>query len=338
MNSPASRIADIGVYLPPTTRSTEESELRLRTTNPHVNIASGLIRRLTGVNQVHVRPEGWQTSDLAVAAAREVLTPGSPDPDLLIFASASQDLIEPATSHIVAHKLGLNCPVMDVKNACNSMLNGMQVADSLIRAQQYKRVLVVTGEQPSHAVRWQIEDQAQFVRSIPGYTMSDSGAAILMEAISTEHPAGVGILETHFQAHSQFWPVGTLGTGGSMNPHAEGGSYFDMNGNELQKAFDSVGLDLVHDALKAVDLSLDDVDLFAAHQVSVASQRAVLKRLGIPANRSIETVSGHGNLASATLPLHLHRARESGQIGSGSNVVLLGLAGGISLGVMVIRL
>ena len=67
------------------------------------------------------------------------------DIDLLMFASASQDLIEPATSHIVSAKLGLSAPVFDVKNACNSVINALQVADALIRAGSHRRILVVSG-------------------------------------------------------------------------------------------------------------------------------------------------------------------------------------------------
>ncbi|HOW02106.1 MAG TPA: 3-oxoacyl-[acyl-carrier-protein] synthase III C-terminal domain-containing protein, partial [Rhodoglobus sp.] len=45
-----------------------------------------------------------------------------------------------------------------------------------------------------------------------------------------------------------------------------------------------------------------------------------------------------GNLASVTLPLQLSIARETGLVGPGSLVLLIGLAGGISLGLMVVRL
>jgi 3-oxoacyl-[acyl-carrier-protein] synthase III len=56
--------------------------------------------------------EGWQASDLAVAAARKLIDEQPGDIDLLMIASASQDLIEPATSHIVSAKLGLSAPVI----------------------------------------------------------------------------------------------------------------------------------------------------------------------------------------------------------------------------------
>jgi 3-oxoacyl-[acyl-carrier-protein] synthase III len=293
-----------------------------------------MIGRITGVKSVHLRPHGWQTSDLAAAAARRALA-DSPGPiDLLIFASASQDLIEPATSHIVASKLGLDCPVMDIKNACNSVLNAMQVADALITAGQYERVLIASGEQPSHAVRWQLESKQHFLRSFPGYTMSDGGAAIILERSHGE----AGILGSTFVAVSSHWQLGTLGTGGSMDPHAENGSHFDMDGPGLQQAFLDLGPDAVLATLQKLELTWSDFDLVAIHQVALPYLPPIFERLGVADDKTIMTIEDHGNLASVTLPLQLLLARDAGRIREGSLVALIGLAGGISLGVMVLRL
>ncbi|MGA1837989.1 3-oxoacyl-[acyl-carrier-protein] synthase III C-terminal domain-containing protein [Herbiconiux sp. 11R-BC] len=364
---PRARIAAVATFLPPTTRTAAETEARLRGENPGLELPTGLVGRLTGVEAVHLRPEGWQTSDLAVAAGHRALA-ATPGPiDLLLFASASQDMIEPATSHIVAAKLGLDCPVMDVKNACNSVLNAMQVADALIATGQHHRVLVVSGEQPSHAVRWRLENRGQFLRSFAGYTMSDAGAAVVLECTGgddSEGPAASpgpsdsadlgdsadpgasgdaaasppGILGSRFVAHSAHWPVGTLPTGGSVNPHAEGGSYFDMDGAALQRAFAELGVGLVDELLAELGLRMAELDLVAVHQVAVAAHETILGVLGVDPAKSVLTVAEHGNLASATLPLQLQLARERGLVRDGSLVALVGLAGGISLGVMVVRL
>ena len=335
MHCASTRIAGIGVYLPELTRSTKQTEVDLRAANPTLRLATGLIGRLTGVESVHVRPDGWQTSDLAVAAARRALEESPGEIDLLIFASASQDLIEPATSHIVAAKLGVECPVMDVKNACNSVLNAMQVAEALIASGQYRRVLIASGEEPSHAVRWALESHDQFIRSFPGYTMSDGGAAVILAA--TDDPA-TGILDSTFIAVSSKWNVGTLSIGGSMNPRDADLSYFDMDGAALQQAFLELGPQPVLDLLDRNGLSWDDFDLVAIHQVALPYLPPIFERLGVAQGKSVITVADHGNLASVTLPLQLSLARESGLVTAGSLVLLIGLAGGISLGLMVVRL
>lgn len=171
--SPNTRIAAIRVSLPETVRTADETEYMLRTSNPGLRLPTGLISRMTGVRRVHVRHPDQQASDLAADAARAALADVTGPVDHLIFASASQDLIDPATSHILADKLGLDLPVFDVKNACNSLVNGMQTAYGLIATGQASRVLVASGETPTSAVRWQLSSKQQFLRSFPGYTMSD---------------------------------------------------------------------------------------------------------------------------------------------------------------------
>jgi 3-oxoacyl-[acyl-carrier-protein] synthase-3 len=333
--TPSSRLAALGVHLPDRTRRTVETERELRQRNPGLKLPTGLIARMTGVETVHVKPDDWQASDLAVAAAREALAE-SPEPvDLVIFASASQDLVEPATSHIVAAKLGIDAPVMDVKNACNSVLNAMQVGDALIRSGQYRRVLIASGEGPSVAVRWELRDHAQFISSFPGYTMSDGGAAIVLEACSD---ADAGILETRFRAVSRHWSIGTLPGGGTMRPHDLDAAFFDMDGRGLQRAFLELGPEPVLELLAARDVSWRDFSLVAIHQVAVPYLPPIFERLGVPMDRTIVTVGEHGNLASATLPLQLKLARESGMIEPGGLALLIGLAGGISLGLAVVRL
>ena len=331
----SSRLASIGVYLPETIRTTSETETRLRRDNPGVRLATGLIGRMTGVDSVHVRPEGWQTSDLAVAAATIALDESPGDIDLLLFASASQDLIEPATSHIVSAKLGLTAPVMDVKNACNSVLNAMEVADALIRAGAYRRVLIASGEAPNIAVRWNVRDHDEFIRSFPGYTMSDGAAALVLEA---DDSGEAGILASRFLAVSRHWDIGTLPGGGSMRPHDVDASYFDMNGRALQQAFLELGPEPVLALLAENGWTWDDFDLVAIHQVALPYLPPIFERLGVPDDRTVVTVAEHGNLASVSLPLQLQLARERGMVTRGSKVLLIGLAGGISLGLMAVQL
>ena len=335
MLAASTRIAGLGVYLPESVRATAQTEATLRERNPKLKLATGLIHRMTGVESVHVRPDGWQASDLAVAAARIALEESPGRIDLLLFASASQDLIEPATSHIVAAKLGLDCPVMDVKNACNSVINAMQVGEALIAAGQYRRVLIASGEQPSHGVRWELADHEQFIRSFPGYTMSDGGAAVLLEATDD---ASRGILASDFRAASKHWEVGTLPTGGTMNPRSLDHTYFDMDGRALQQAFLDLGPEPIEELLEANGLTWDDFDLVAIHQVALPYLPPIFERLGVADDKTVITIAEHGNLASVTLPLQLVQARERGLVGPGSLVLLIGLAGGISMGMMVVRL
>ena len=78
--------------------------------------------------------------------------------------------------------------------------------------------------------------------------------------------------------------------------------------------------------------------MIGLHQVSLPYLETLRATLGIPAASLVLTVGEHGNAASCSLPLQLERAMQSGRCGPGDLVALVGLAGGISLGIVVIRL
>ena len=123
-----------------------------------------------------------------------------------------------------------------------------------------------------------------------------------------------------------------------MDPHADNGSHFDMDGPALQQAFLDLGPDAVLATLQKLDLDWSDFDLVAIHQVALPYFPPIFERLGVADDKTIVTIEDHGNLASVTLPMQLLLARDAGRIREGSLVALIGRAGGISLGVMVLRL
>ncbi|GGL46200.1 3-oxoacyl-ACP synthase III family protein [Planomonospora parontospora] len=317
------RITGVATYLPERTLSSSDVERRIEGYAPH----RGIVERMTGIRLRHVAREDQQASDLAVEAVRGLAPPGAgADADLMIFASASQDMVEPATAHIVAAKLGLSCPVFDVKNACNSLLNGIQVAEALILSGAHRKVLVCSGETPSRAIRWRVRDRAQFVDSFAGYTLSDSGAAVLVEADPER-----GIFHRDFSADSAAWAVGTLPGGGSVHPRDPEYSYFQGDGRRLKEAFERIGPDIFLNALKRTGLTWDDFAVVAVHQVAMPYLRFLAEVLDIPEDRLVVSLPDHGNCASATLPLQL----ALGSWEPGDRVALLGLGGGISMGVML---
>lgn len=330
------RITGVAAQLPDRRVSSREVERRIAAADggfvPHATI----VERMTGIQFRHVLPDGRQASDLAAAAAEKLLANQgllAADLDLLVFGSASQDLVEPATAHIVAAKLGAACPVFDVKNACNSFLNAVQVGEALIRTGQYARVLVCSGETPSRAIRWKVRDRAQFVDAFAGYTLSDGGAALLLEAC---HEGG--IFYRAFDAESQAWTIGTLPGGGSMHPRDEEYSYFSGDGRKLKDAFLLKGPEIFLDALRATGLTWADFAVICVHQVTLPYLNVLRSVLDIPAEKLVVTLPEHGNLASVTLPFQLATALEEGRCGPGDRVALIGLAGGVSLGVVFAEL
>jgi 3-oxoacyl-[acyl-carrier-protein] synthase III len=343
---PIPYIVNVGIHLPENVLTVSEVEDKIISSSPSNGyMRKGFIKRLTGVEKVHRLPEDWQASDLAVAGVKDlvnrisvergkVITFSDITPDLLIFASASQDMIEPATSHITAAKLGLTCPVMDVKNACNSVANAIEVAESFIQIGKYKRILIASGETPSRAIRWNIPDKETFLSSFPGFSMSDAGSAVLIEA-ATEETGNSAIIASAFTAHSEAWDVGMLPTGGSMYPRDIDKTYFHISGDKLFKAFNALGPDFLNTHIANNDYTWDDFNFIGVHQVSLPYLNTVKESLGLPHDKEVITLREHGNIASCSLPLQLRIAIDEGKIKRGDDYALVGLAGGISMGIIM---
>ena len=339
MSGERARIAGVAVHLPERVMDNAEMRRRVATASEGFSPPVDLVHRLTGVTRRHLMPDDAQASDLAVAAAGKLLAETGTDPaevDLLLFAAASQDMCEPATAHIVAAKLGLSCPVLDVKNACNSVLNAIELGDALIAAGRYRRILVACGESPSRGIRWRVKDLAQYLASFPGYTLSDAGAALLLVP-GPAGPTDPGVLACAFTADSSAWQVGTLPAGGSAHPRDVDKTYFHIDGNKLRLAFEALGPGLPLDLLRRLGLRWDDFAVVAVHQVSLDYLEVFRSALDIPAEKLVVTLTEHGNVASASLPLQLVRARDEGRLAPGDLVALVGLAGGVSLGMAVLR-
>ncbi len=198
-------ITAVGASLPERMLSTTALQQRVATASG-VYLPADLFSRTTGIDNRRIADDTEYASTLAVRAARRALAAADLDPldiDLLLFASATRDVAEPATAHIVQAELGSRAHALDVTNACNSFLNGIDLARSLILAGRVGRALVVTGETPTRAMRPRLADPAQARAAFAGYTFGDAGAAVVVEPVTTG-----GIIDIDTETWSEHWRVG----------------------------------------------------------------------------------------------------------------------------------
>jgi len=330
------KISGSACYIPEHKMTSRQVEQRIRELSSQ-RIIPNIIETMTGIKTRHYVQESVTCSDLAVKAANILLekyTIAKDSIDLLLFSSAGQDLIEPATSHIVQNKLGSAAAVFDIKNACNSFINALQVAEALIKMGQYKRVLITVGETPSKCIKWNVENRNDFKLSFPGYTFGDAGAAVLLEATQDD----IGIFYRDFVASSEHWSIGTLPGGGSMHPRGDEYSYFRGDGTSLKDAFATLGTGILDIALRKTGLTYNDFTKIFIHQVSMPFLDTFLKTAGIPRDKVCITLPELGNMAAASLPVGLDTAFREGSIGKGDKILFIGLAGGISFGVVMVQL
>jgi 3-oxoacyl-[acyl-carrier-protein] synthase-3 len=324
-------ITGIGYATPATLVPTRDVEARVTRESGRLPIPRGRLESISGIRSRYMVCPGEYASTLAIDASRRALADAdreAADIDLLIFASASQDQIEPATAHIVADGLGLAAPAFDAKNACNSFVNGLEIAEAFILTGRARRVLVASGETPTLATRWQVRSLAELRRAFVGYTVGDLGSAVVLEPATD----GRGIFYRHHVADSRHWEIVALPGGGARHPGPDPEhAYIEGDGNALRDAFMALDADVVLRVFRETGTTWADYAAVCAHQVTGPFTDDLVRKLGIPRELLVETVERFGNVGSGTLPLGLALARDGGRVRSGDRVLWIGLAAGISV-------
>jgi len=301
--------------------------------SPGVDLQRGLIEAATGVRERRVAAVGVDASDLAYEASLAALDKAGmtvDDLDLIIFAAASLDLVEPATANILQEKLGASCPVFDVKNACNSFLNGVQVADALVTSGQYENILVAVGEIPSRGVKLSVENRDDFRKSFVGFALGDAGAAAIVTVSSRQ-----SILHYSFKTVGTYWDAAAVLGGGSMYGHSADHAYFQGSPARLHAAFKQEGPTLLKQALSETHTNIEDYKKILVHQVSQSVLETTAAFAGLPIERIENTLPLLGNMVSASLPVAYDAAHSRGDLERDDLVLWIGLAAGVSMAAMV---
>ena len=82
----------------------------------------------------------------------------------------------------------------------------------------------------------------------------------------------------------------------------------------------------------------DDFAQIYIHQVSYPFLVETIEKIGAPMDKVFVTVKDYGNLVSASLPTAISLSLDQGKVKKGDHVLVLGLASGISVGIMMIKL
>ncbi len=328
-------ITGTGRYVPDDVWTSDMVEARVDECSGGWHIPKGIIRLASGVVERRYAPDGVCSSDLAAPAVQRAMTVAGIEPrdvDLLIFASASHDVAEPATANMLQAALGCErAAVLDVKNACNSFLNGLDVAQAFIETGRAARVVVAAGERLAPTIKWDIGGSVDLPIRLAALTLGDAGAACVLEASADRER---GVRRGAFESDGRHWELSTVLGGGSKYGAAPERMFFECRTTKLQQLAVTRIPALVTDVLMKLDWALDDIALVVPHQVSTSVIERIASLLGYPVERCVMTLDRFGNTAAASIPFALDLAIEEGRAGAGDKVLLVGGAAGFSAAVI----
>jgi len=327
------RITGVGVELPPRVVTSAEVEAR-------VGLEAGWLTRVTGVRTRRWADPEVTPSALAAAAGREALAHAGLDPlalDTLLYTGITRDFIEPGTSNVVQETIGArNARVFDLTNGCNGLVDGLDVAASLVRAGRGRRVLVTTGERASISINWHPHTSEELLRSTAGLVVGDGGGALVLEA--SDDPAR-GLRAFAQRSDGRHW---RLAIGGRFRPTTEACPRCDSpldvrflcDGRALIDAILGLMPAVIDGVLAETGWTYDDLDLVFCHEASRRFLDSGIGLIGNPGNieRKIwSTVARFGNTSTVSLPLAMSEALAAGALRPGTKVMLLAAASGISV-------
>jgi 3-oxoacyl-[acyl-carrier-protein] synthase III len=303
---------------------------------------------ITGIRERRYAPSSLVTSDMGADAAERALEDASFDReelDQIIFAhnfgdvragSRVPDLV-PALAARVKARLQISnprCVALDVVFGCPGWLQGVILADCMIRAGEAERVLVIGADTLSRISDPHDRDSLIY---------ADGAGAVVLAA---RDDAKGGILA--HAARSDTLDHGNMLT---MGPSHKKEAFLEalflkMEGKKLYRYALNTVASAIKDALDRAGVHLRDVAKLLIHQANGKMDEAILRELyglygitDVPAEVMPMTISWLGNSSVATIPTLLdliRRGRLDGHaIRPGDTIVLASVGAGMNVNAVV---
>jgi 3-oxoacyl-[acyl-carrier-protein] synthase-3 len=323
----AAKITGIAGYVPPKILTNADLEKMVETNDEW-------IRTRTGIRERHVTENGVASSDLATAAAKELLVQTGTDPgeiDLIVLASVTPDMFFPATACLVQDRIGAKRAWgFDLSAACSGFAYALTVGAQFVASGVHRKVMVIGSDAMSKILDY--KDRATCVLFGDG-----AGAALLEPARD-----GEGILDFLHDIDGSGGNYLYMPGGGSLNPsshetvdknmhvvHQEGSQVFKYAVRRMAE----LGTCL----LERNGFTPKDLALVVPHQANLRIIRAMQERLGLDDSKVMVNIDRYGNTTAGTIPLGLRDAVAEGRLKKGDLLLLAAVGAGYTTGGVLLR-
>lgn len=291
--------------------------------------------KLTGIKERRYADPGESATSLAATAVNHALRQAgiaASEIDGIVLATIIPDQPVPSMASALAKLLG--CPkalAFDLNAACSGWLYALEVGRSFIRGGTAKKVIVVTAELLSRITNPNDHETA--------FLFGDGAGAAILTGASGGH-------RLHRMALSGdanvFEAIQRPGGGASrLLPCADGSDlkdfYLQMDGGAVFKSAVIAFANEIEDAIRRHGLTPDDISWIVPHQANERILKAVGKRVGIPFEKFVVTISKYGNTSGASVSMALGWAAEEGIFKPGDRIIFCSVGAGLTFagGLMV---
>jgi 3-oxoacyl-[acyl-carrier-protein] synthase III len=324
----AAKITGVSGYVPPRLMTNADLEKLVETDD-------AWIQQRVGIRERHVAEKGVGASDLAAAAAKQLLcsrkVPAS-EIDLIVVATVTPDMFFPATACLVQEKLGASHAWgFDLSAACSGFLYALTVGAQFVGAGTQKKALVIGSDVMTSILDY--KDRATCV------LFGDGAGAVLLEPTENGEE---GILDFVHDVDGEGGKYLFMPGGGSLHPSSHETvdkrmHYVHQDGAQVFKYAVRRMADLACQVLERNGFSRDDLALVVPHQANLRIIRAMQERLGVDDAKVMVNIDRYGNTTAGTIPLGMRDAVEQGRLKKGDLVLLVGVGAGYTSGAVLLR-
>jgi 3-oxoacyl-[acyl-carrier-protein] synthase-3 len=299
-----------------------------------VETSDDWITTRTGIKERRIAAKDENTSDMAARAAFKAIEQAkisSEEIELILVATATPDMLFPATACFVQKKIGArNAACVDISAACAGFIFGLEIGQQFITSHTYDTVLVIGAEKLTSITNW--TDRNTCILFGDG-----AGAAILRHRGSAH-----GVISTHIGSDGQFSDILFMPGGGSRCPITRDNVDLNLNtihmiGKEVYKQAVTAMIDASKKALDKAGLSIHDIACVIPHQANLRIIEAIADRLKIPLEKFYVNLDKYGNTSAAAVAIALDEANRSGRIKSGDYILMVVFGGGLTWASTVIE-
>lgn len=324
---PIARISGLGVAVPDGVVTNHDFEKVLETSDQWIT-------ERTGIKERHWAGPAVTLAELSKEASLKAMAQagiGPMDLGAIILGTATQDRLLPSTACDLQALLGAKkAAAYDLSAACSGWLFGLTQAEGLIASGQSEHVLVVGAELLSRII-----DKTDRTTAI--LFGDGAGAAIVSRATDDR-----GFLSTFIRSDGTLAELLWRPAGGARIPISQAvvddkSHYIRMAGREVFKSAVLTMAEACDEALSRAGVTADQIDLLIPHQANIRIIQATADHAGIPMEKVMVNVDRYGNTSSASIPLALAEAVETGRVKPGSLVLLVAFGAGFTWGSTVVR-
>ncbi|MBL6658076.1 MAG: ketoacyl-ACP synthase III [Flavobacteriales bacterium] len=322
------RAAITGVhgYVPEYVLTNKELEGMVDTNDEWITTRTGIKERRI------LKGEGLGSSDLGAAAVEGLLEKkgiSAEEIDCIICATATPDMIFPATACIIADKIGAkNAFAYDLMAACSGFLFSVATASKYIETGSYKKIVVVGADKMSSIVDY-TDRQTCII-------FGDGAGAVLLEA----DESGLGVQDSIMKSNGEGRHYLKMTGGGSVRPASEetikNKEHFIHQEGQTVFKFAVKGMaDVSAEIMERNNLDGDDIAWLVPHQANKRIIDATANRMGVGKDKVMLNIQRYGNTTNATIPLCLWEWES--QLNKGDNLILAAFGGGFTWGSIYLK-